>query len=285
MQVNVIDCFYMDNLNSFSNFELFPFVCYSFLLKDRYKNAFKRFGMQLIGKNRFYLFCDCEGSMLSGFTTTVSLPSSSSSMSSTTKSSSSGSSASGSSSIKALFEAAGGERLDVSQAVTLALGLGLGVLEAVGFFTLPVPLELDVPAGLGSIASRSFAGDLTVEDFAGDLTVEDFALVARALLNLVAANSIEGEDEGSPLGNVSDLVGVFGALSALSEVALAKYSGLLTFLTVEGGGVLTVTGFGGVIPSVSEMETTTDAASSISSSSDSIALLLRFAGELTGEMI
>ena len=151
--------------------------------------------MQLIGKNRFYLFCDCEGSMLSGFTTTVSLPSSSSSMLSTTKSSSSGSSASGSSSIKALFEAAGGERLDVSQAVTLALGLG--VLEAVGFFTLPVPLELDVPAGLGSIASRSLAGDLTVEDFAGDLTVEDFALVARALLNLVAANSIEGEDEGS----------------------------------------------------------------------------------------
>ena len=110
-------------------------------------------------------------------------------------------------------------------------------------------------------------------------------MVARALLNLVAANSIEGEDEGSTLGNVSDLVGVFGALSALSEVALAKYSGLLTFLTVEGGGVLTVTGFGGVIPSVSEMETTTDAASSISSSSDSIALLLRFAGELTGEMI
>jgi hypothetical protein len=240
--------------------------------------------MQLIGKNRFYLFCDCEGSMLSGFTTTVSLPSSSSS--STTKSSSSGSSASGSSSIKALFEAAGGDWLDVSQAVTLALGLGLGVLEAVGFFTLPVPLELDVPAGLGSIASRSFAGDLTVEDFAGDLTVEDFALVVRALLNLVAANSIEGEDEGSTLGNVSDLVGVFGALSALSEVALAKYSGLLTFLTVEGGGgVLTVTGFGGVIASVSEMETTTDAASSISSSSDSIALLLRFAGELTGEMI
>ena len=281
MQVNVIDCFYMDNLNSFSNFELFPFVCYSFLLKDRYKNAFKRFGMQLIGKNRFYLFCDCEGSMLSGFTTTVSLPSSSSS--STTKSSSSGSSASGSSSIKALFEAAGGDWLDVSQAVTLALGLG--VLEAVGFLTLPVPLELDVPAGLGSIASRSFAGDLTVEDFAGDLTVEDFALVVRALLNLVAANSIEGEDEGSTLGNVSDLVGVFGALSALSEVALAKYSGLLTFLTVEGGGVLTVTGFGGVIASVSEMETTTDAASSISSSSDSIALLLRFAGELTGEMI
>jgi hypothetical protein len=264
-------------------------------LKDRFKNAFERFGMQLIGKNRFYLFCDCEGSMLSGFTTTVSLPSSSSS--STTKSSSSGSSASGSSSIKALFEAAGGDWLDVSQAVTLALGLGLGVLEveAVGFLTLPVPLELDVPAGLGSIASRSFAGDLTVEDFAGDLTVEDFAgdltvedfalVVVRALLNLVAANSIEGEDEGSPLGNVSDLVGVFGALSALSEVALAKYSGLLTFLTVEGGGVLTVTGFGGVIASVSEMETTTDAASSISSSSDSIALLLRFAGELTGEMI
>jgi hypothetical protein len=74
-------------------------------------------------------------------------------------------------------------------------------------------------------------------------------------------------------------------LSALSEVALAKYSGLLTFLTVEGGGVLTVTGFGGVIASVSEMETTTDAASSISSSSDSIALRLRFAGESTGEMI
>ena len=88
-------------------------------------------------------------------------------------------------------------------------------------------------------------------------------------------------------------------MSALSEVALAKYSGLLTFLTVVGGGVLTASSVpfavvdpllclgtvGGVIASVSEIETTTDAASLMSSSSDSIALLMRFAGELTGEMI
>lgn len=138
-------------------------------------------------------------------------------------------------------------------------------------------------------------------------------MAARLRLKRLLASNIEGEEARATISIPCDGVVGCPALSVLSS----KYSGLLTFLGVAGtdaiapallAGVLLpgvllvvddVLSGGGLKPgvkfSVSETDTTTEAASLTDSPSDSIAssgstsaaaaLLLRLAGECTGEMI